>query len=212
MDSITLFAILTTLLPLSLGITFFKQLGRSVQFIVILCFFTFLSDIINGTLALYGIPNSLGFRIYTAFQFSIISLFFLELYRNRNLRLAIITFLTVFVIILIVDLFALNLPSMVVEPFESTYTGIIIIVFSLIYFYKIFNEMKIQKLEKNGLFWIVSGLLFYFSSTLVLFMLSNYVLNGEGIFWNFWLINIIANIILNIILTIGIWLSRVKAT
>lgn len=54
--------------------------------------------------------------------------------------------------------------------------GLLVILLSLVCYYRMLSEMKIRKMERSPIFWINTGFLFYFSGALFLFMLSNYIL------------------------------------
>jgi hypothetical protein len=54
--------------------------------------------------------------------------------------------------------------------------GLVVILLSLVCYYRMLSELKIRKMERSPIFWINTGFLFYFSGALFLFMLSNYIL------------------------------------
>jgi len=54
--------------------------------------------------------------------------------------------------------------------------SLLVILLSLVCYYRMLSEMKIRKMERSPIFWINTGFLFYFSGALFLFMLSNYIL------------------------------------
>jgi hypothetical protein len=94
------------------------------------------------------------------------------------------------------------------QTFMWTITGVIIIVFSISYFLSVFSAQL--PMENYGLLWINSGILFYFSFNLFLFVMSSYVLTKLApelsmLIWSFHNIN---NIIKNLLLALGISLFR----
>src|ERR1700761_8112432 len=54
---------------------------------------------------------------------------------------------------------------------STTVLSVLLICFSLAYFYQILNRQEFIHIEKQGLFWINAGVLFYFSINIFLFML-----------------------------------------
>jgi len=93
---------------------------------------------------------------------------------------------------------------------SNTVLSIMLICFSLAYFYQLLTRQEFVHIEKQGLFWINAGILFYFSITIFLFMLYKQMLieHQEG----FYMINYITNIIANILYTTGLLCKPQKAT
>lgn len=90
-----------------------------------------------------------------------------------------------------------------------TTAGAICIIYSISYFISVFSAMR--PMNDFGLLWINSGILFYFSFNLFLFVMSSYVLTRLEpelgmIVWSFHNVN---NIIKNILIGLGI--STVRA-
>ncbi|SFP98368.1 hypothetical protein SAMN04515674_10845 [Pseudarcicella hirudinis] len=77
---------------------------------------------------------------------------------------------------------------------------------ALLYFYKVFNEDKIFRFEKEADFWIISGILVYFAGTFTLFLLQKYFLEGyKPSFQYYSIINSICNIVSKIFYTVGLF-------
>lgn len=93
---------------------------------------------------------------------------------------------------------------------SNTILNIVMVCFSLVYFYQLLNLQEFVHIEKQGLFWINAGVLFYFSINIFLFMLFKQMLSEhlEG----FYIINDITNIIANILFTIGLLCRPQKVT
>ncbi|HEY0742460.1 MAG TPA: hypothetical protein VGD40_13390 [Chryseosolibacter sp.] len=90
-----------------------------------------------------------------------------------------------------------------------TLSGAICIIYSISYFISVFSAVR--PMNDFGLLWINSGILFYFSFNLFLFIMSSYVLTKlepelSLIVWSFHNVN---NIIKNILIGLGI--STVRA-
>jgi hypothetical protein len=94
------------------------------------------------------------------------------------------------------------------QTFMWTITGMIVIIFSISYFLSVFSAQL--PMENFGLLWINSGILFYFSFNLFLFVMSSYVLTKLApelsmLIWSFHNVN---NIIKNVLLALGISLFK----
>jgi hypothetical protein len=75
-----------------------------------------------------------------------------------------------------------------------------------------FINLEEDSLFKYPHFYFISGLLFYFSGTLFLFMLGSVILENQNdkYFVDLWVLNQFFNIFLKILLLTGIWKARVK--
>ncbi|HAL82079.1 MAG TPA: hypothetical protein DCO83_07470 [Mucilaginibacter sp.] len=93
---------------------------------------------------------------------------------------------------------------------SNTVLSLLLICFSLAYFYQLLNRQEFIHIEKQGLFWINAGVLFYFSITIFLFMLFKRMIiaHQEG----YYIINNITNIIANVLYSVGLLCKPQKTT
>ncbi|AXT52137.1 hypothetical protein D1818_15295 [Aquimarina sp. BL5] len=93
----------------------------------------------------------------------------------------------------------------------TTLMGLLVIFFSLSYFYALLKEVKYSALETNPMFWINSGFLIYFSSNLILFFINNNMFKGSTeASYLVWGLHAIVNIVLTIFYTIALWVNPKK--
>jgi hypothetical protein len=90
-----------------------------------------------------------------------------------------------------------------------TVLGVLLILFSLMYFYQLLNRQEFVHIEKQGLFWINTGVLFYFSINLFLFMLFRQILLRHP---EYYMIHDVTNIIANILYSVGLLCKPQKKT
>ncbi|MDN3579551.1 hypothetical protein [Mucilaginibacter flavus] len=93
---------------------------------------------------------------------------------------------------------------------SNTSLSISLIILSLIYFYQLLNPLKYVEIEKQGLFWINAGVLFYSSVNIFLFMLLTQIPVDDRP--NYYIINSITNIIANILFSVGLLCKPQKTT
>lgn len=91
---------------------------------------------------------------------------------------------------------------------SSTASAILLIILSLFYFYKLLNPLKYIDIEKQGLFWINAGVLFYSSVNIFLFMIFTQIPVDDRP--NYYVINSISNIIANILYSVGLFCKPQK--
>jgi len=84
----------------------------------------------------------------------------------------------------------------------NTILSLLAILFSIIYFIQLLNRQEFVHIEKLGFFWINSGVLFYFSVNIFLFMLfQRMVANHQE---EYYIILHLTNIITNILFSVGL--------
>ena len=93
---------------------------------------------------------------------------------------------------------------------SNTTLCVMVICFSLAYFYQLLTRQEFVHIEKQGLFWINAGMLFYFSTNIFLFMLFKRILLAH--LEDYYMINNVTNIISNILFTVGLLCRPQKVT
>jgi len=86
---------------------------------------------------------------------------------------------------------------------SNTVLSVFLIVLSLMYFYQLLSRQEFMYIEKQGLFWINSGVLFYYSITIFLFMLYNKMINDEHRAY-YYMTQSVTNIISNLLFSVGL--------
>jgi hypothetical protein len=85
---------------------------------------------------------------------------------------------------------------------SNTALSVVLIIFSLIYFYQLLTRQEFIHIEKQGLFWINAGVLFYYSVNIFLFMLFRRIISSHE--EDYYMIHNVTNIIANILFTVGL--------
>ncbi|HEY8930193.1 MAG TPA: hypothetical protein VIM55_13420 [Mucilaginibacter sp.] len=85
---------------------------------------------------------------------------------------------------------------------SNTVVSILLIFFSLVYFFQLLNRQEFIHIEKQGLFWINAGVLFYYSVNIFLFMLFRRILSTQQM--DYYMIHNVSNIIANVLFTVGL--------
>ena len=105
--------------------------------------------------------------------------------------------------VLVVEIAYIFIDGIWVFPsISNTVLSVMLICFSLAYFYQLLNRQEFIHIEKQGLFWINAGVLFYFSITIFLFMLFNRIITAH--IQSYLSINYITNIIANVLFSVGL--------
>jgi hypothetical protein len=122
--------------------------------------------------------------------------FFSPLLKKATLILSILAFVLL-ILNLILNEGVWEYPSM-----SNTVLSVLLIFFSLVYFYQLLTRQEFIHIENQGLFWINAGVLFYFSVNIFLFMLFRRIINSHQ--EDYYMIHNVTNIIANVIFTVGL--------
>ncbi len=95
------------------------------------------------------------------------------------------------------------------NTYARSLEGILVILFCLSWCYRTLDEMKIQRLEQNPVFWVNTGFLLYFSGTVLLFAFSNYIMDfNRALNLYIWAFHALFSLLLYIFITVGLWKAQ----
>ncbi|MEO1259291.1 MAG: hypothetical protein AAFZ15_10870 [Bacteroidota bacterium] len=212
MDNIKLFQLIefssyTIALPLLFA---FFRIRRSNHVQFHLCLLIFVGAIVE--LSSYYIievlkaSNLVVLHIYTVIEFGLIVFIFKnELLRYLSVR-------NIYLLIFGFAIFALfnNLileRQLRIDALVRAVEAILVITMVLVFFYTTLKTLKLKRLEGAPIFWVSSGLLFYFSTSLFIFIYSNYLIESREASYFIWGLHAIMNTVQNICYTIALWVK-----
>lgn len=149
------------------------------------------------------------FLIYGLISFITIHYYFYNLLNKKFKIFTIISAIVFFIFYISAVLMSSSSDLLIVSSSFKVYQTTIILIFSILWFRKIFHEFEIDNLLDSPAFYFISGLLIYYCGSVVLFLLANdlYATNQNS-FKYYWLINIILTFVLRTLLIVGIWKAR----
>lgn len=116
------------------------------------------------------------------------------------------TFLGLFLLLYCYSfIYLVDYPVFIFKAINKGFVTILVLLSSFLWIRQVFEQKVILRLYQESIFYVVMGLFFYYSTTISLFMLSNYIYHHDANFDGYWLVNIISSLILRIILSIGVW-------
>jgi hypothetical protein len=188
----------------------FRHLDKVLKIVALFFVISFISDLILIITTALRVNNNLPvvniFYVVNIIFFGIIyyQAFFEPILKKMVMVLSAMVFLfAIYNLIFVIKL--TEYPSA-----SNTALSVISIIFSLIYFYQLLNRQEFIHIEKQGLFWFNSAVLFYFSINIFLFMLFERLLiaHASGSF----VIHDVVNIIANVLYTFGLLCKPQKAS
>lgn len=210
MNFIITFTILYGLIPLFFYHTVKNKLKniRAIYPFIIVVFIASLYEFI-GT-EILKINASYWFFAYSLISFYSIIYFYRQILDNKFKSLfRTIHFL--FLLLLIVLFFVKKMLIIGLFPIFDAYITVVVIVLSVLWFKKIFQQLNYKTLWANHIFYYVFGLIMYHCGTIFLFLLMEMIYNdNKGMLQYYWLLNVALNLILRTLLILGIWKAQVK--
>ena len=202
------FAAVSVFLPCIPAVLRYRAYNRELRLISIYIILCAIVEVISHLLWSYKINNLPLLHLYVPVTFTALFLFYKTLLGNLLPKWAWYTVAAVFYTFSIVDslwiqgLFTFNSYTLNLE-------NVIMIIFAILCFYKISTEMKVRQLERYPVFWINTGVLFYFSGSLLLFTLSNETISfSKTIRMYLWSVHALFVMLMYIMITIGLWVHR----
>lgn len=204
-----LFFILTLfgLIPMIVYSINFNILNEQIKMLKYIIFLGAISAIYEVIFTVYlKINSDYWFRTYLILEFYSIYYFFYKLFPKKKTRnyIKFIGFLFAIYFVFLLKYWNV-IDNLITDSYVSIFTTLFVYLFSIIWFRKVFVNFELESLFHSPIFIVLSGLLLYFSSTLFLFLLSDYFLKDAHYkFLDFWQLNVIMCILFRILLLTAI--------
>jgi hypothetical protein len=202
------FSAYSIVLPAIAGLITYQKQIKPLKKLSGFIFIALLLDLSGTVFANYGLNNMWMFHCYTSLETVFLSLIFIDLLTEwkRAMTRILLGGFCLFSLMNVIQLESMH-------EFNSNQRligGITIIVYVMTYFFQIFQEAKIKRLEKNPFFILSSSLLIYFTGTFFLFIFGKDA--PTTVTLRLWDVHSILNILLNIGYTLTLWMGVKKLT
>jgi hypothetical protein len=197
-------SMLSELLPVFFALVYFSHLTKQLKWLFLFCIITVIFEVTGMVLGLKMIQTENLHQLYTFIQVNFIFwLYFLQ-FKARILKGIVLLFSCLSILIAVLTNFSNFFESIYIDLTGLTY-GILIIILSNIYLFKVFTAESNTRLTNEPFFWINTACLLYFSTTLFLFIFEKHILSLTlNSFIIIWTIHLVSNILFNILISIGI--------
>jgi len=205
--TLVLLSTISGFFPVITALYNYKQLDKVLKIAALFFLLASFFDPVMWLLAKSGSKNNMWMLhlnvVLSLFFYTLIyyKLFTKAIYKKITIALAIITL----VIMMWFNRSLDEYPSV-----SNTTLSVQMIMLSLLYFSQLLNPLTFVDIEKQGLFWINAGVLFYSSVNIFLFMIFTQIPIEDQ--HNYYIINSITNIIANILFSVGLFCKPQKTT
>ncbi|WP_046757244.1 hypothetical protein [Kordia jejudonensis] len=149
-------------------------------------------------------------HMYTVLEYALWSVFYYQLFENKVVKKVIVSMLIIFVIFSVTNtIYWQSLTTF--NSYSRSVEGAFLLCFAIAWFYKVFVDRTIVRLETHPVFWINAGVLVYFSGSFLLFISNNFLVHiSRQHFFEAWTLHGLFLIIHYLFIAIGIWLIKHK--
>lgn len=203
---------------ISFGVIFIPFVSLIIRFKTLnitlrVLFLYILISIVTEILSRYGV--TIDITVYNAIQncFTILEcicfsvIFYLQ-FTSRAARATVQVLLALFLLFsafLLIPGSNFLINNMTILVTES----LMMIVFGIAYFFKIYTEDSIQKSDNNFFFWINSGILIYFCASFFLFLFDAHILKLKDEYFSLLQsIHQLANIATTLLFSVAVWKTK----
>lgn len=187
---------LSVFIPLTLAFIQWRKIPDNISLIRWLLVSSLLADIMQIVLAGLRINNWLVGDVFMYMQF-VLLLYILgkQFIQTKFVKASQVALVTLYGICLLL-----------LEKHETlnAFAGLVLIIISILFFYKLLSELKVVKIHRQPIVWIAFGTLAYYSGNLFVFLAKSYLLNS-GNLGSMWMVHNTLNIMKNILFAIALW-------
>jgi hypothetical protein len=203
------FSRLSEILPIFFFILFQKRnKGGGLWVIFCCCLASFLIDFNIGSIKQH-VPLFYVYSLFTTVEYGLFSVFLYLSLKEKYLKYSVIVCSVFFCIVAFINILHKHTGNTgYYDSLTMSVEAILIIVYSILFLYEQIKEPNSLYIYKSKKFWIIIGLLLYFSSTLFLFIYAANLTKQE--YYAYWAINDIFNILKNILFSISFLIKEGK--
>jgi hypothetical protein len=200
-------------IPLLVVLFSIKKPEPYIWLLIIHLLFTAVIQVIAYLLWKKSRNNLYLLHLYTVEELTMITLFYSHLLRKVLKSNFFLIIIITFIICAILNAIFLQ-PITMHNTYMRSLESLIIIIWTIVYFYHRLAEEEESTYQKEGISIINSGILLYFSTSLLLFTLSEFMGNKaiKDIGKTLWAIHALVSMLMYILIAIGLWKHQKTAT
>ncbi len=208
---IVLFTYLPVLVAAWMALRRYRGADHPVKLLCWLIFFALLIESISRIFWFFKVSNLFLWPIYITVEFGLL-MWIYSLVLDRKWLITLRGWmLAAFTGIVLVRELGQPGQSVWIDNAGRSIESVVVIFMALAYFYKVFQELKVQNLLLEPFFWVSAGLLLFFSGNFLIFIFMNFILlYSKNLNDQIWVIHALMNYMLYITYAIALWVGRGK--
>lgn len=208
---IVLFTYLPVLIAAGMAFKRYRQADRPLKLLCWMIFFALLTESSSRVFWFFKVSNLFLWPIYIAVEFALLTWMYSLVLDQKWLTALRGWMLGVFTVIVLVRELGQHGQSVWIDNAGRSIESVVVILLALAYFYKVFQELKVQNLLLEPFFWVSAGLLLFFSGNFLIFIFMSFILlYSKSLNDQIWVIHALMNYMLYITYAIALWVGRGK--
>lgn len=207
---LTITSAILSVIPFTIAIINIKSIQKYLIMLFLLMMANVIMEFLNIGFSEFGYSNLYIYHYFTVIEFAFISLFYALFFKKYFNTMFIYFLIPAFLGVAYTDYKINGLNSM--DNFSTSVESIILIFYSLFFFYYVLKNLVLENLLSTPVFWLNTAILFYFSGNMILFVFSNHMAKTDNakyiILWA--IIHTFFNVIYNTLLSLGFWKVRLR--
>jgi hypothetical protein len=205
LDTLFYISLGTILVPIALIFWQFNRQQIAYKLLAVTLTFSFICDLTAEIMYRCSLPVNYASNFYSTVGPLLTSIFLYKAIGWRKVKVPLIIFGCIFFVFSIINLFFIQKSN--IATYSSMLGKLLIMVLCLLYFYKLLRELPAEKVERLGLFWIISSILFGTSARLILFSFVQYLITYKDNLILLWSIGMLITIVHNLLIAYGVFIN-----
>lgn len=207
------FAIVPVIGAALTGLLRYRKLVLMQRYLLLLTLLALLVEVVSRTLMYYKRPNLFLAPIDTVLEFVLLAFIYRHELRPGVISRIIPVLLLGFVLGSAMT-YSPRLDTRQFSPVQHFTESVLVLGFVVAYFQReITRQSFSRRLEREPMFWVSTGLLLYFLSSMFIFLSSNYTLSlSTDLSRNVWAVHALLYIFLNTLYAVALWLPGQRHT
>ena len=199
------FSVIPVVVAALIGLVRYRRLGLVQRYLLALTLLALLVETIARTLAHYKRPNLFLAPIDAVLEFTLLGLMYREALRPSPLSRIMLWLIGLFVLGTVLT-YSPRLDTVQFSPVQHFIESVLVLAFVGQFFYQEMTRPVVTSaLEHKPMFWVSTGLLLYFLSSMFIFLTSNYILQlSVEISRQVWAIHALLYAFLNILYALAL--------
>lgn len=206
-----LLACISFLMPLIPGWMFFRKLHGELKLFIFILSITFILEYTGYYTSAHDIHNLVVYNLSYIFQFYFYSVLFRKLLPSNFSKWFIRIITALFTIYIGFRMKSVVFPNNMYNSYIPAFLSLSIILYCILYFNHQLGDMHTTFIYKTPWFWIMTGLLLYFSGSFLILLVTSYFMFRANDYINYlWTLLFLFDIIKNILIGIGFLFLKIK--
>lgn len=211
-DFLQYFTYFSLILPLIVFLFFHKKNRNTLSRVIfIYLIYTLINEVVLIVIRELNFAFSFSpilYALYTIFEYVFLGYYLYSIIKHRKFKITFLICSLIFLIIALINLYQIlfsHRRSQLIDSIPLSTSAVILIIFSILFLFEEIQSPRIGFIYSSPKFWIVVGIMIYFSGTFFYFLqFADFSAADQD---NYWTINLLCMVLKNIFFSISFSVS-----